>query len=122
MMTEKVLHPAAKMFPALSDPELDDLTEDIRANGLLEAITLHPDGSILDGRNREAACKMADVEPRYVEWDGRGSALSYVISKNLIRRHLTTRQRSAIISPCRKSACAVTIRFIFSLHTYSIHW
>ena len=90
------LHPAAEMFPALSGADLDELTEDIHANGLLEAITLHTDGSILDGRNREAACKMADVEPRYVEWDGRGSALSYVISKNLIRRHLTTRQRSAI--------------------------
>jgi ParB-like chromosome segregation protein Spo0J len=95
-MTEKVLHPAAKMFPALSDPELDDLTEDIRANGLLEAITLHPDGSILDGRNRYRACHAANVQPRFTTWEGKGSAYAYVISKNLHRRHLTTRQRSAI--------------------------
>jgi len=47
----------------------------------------------LDGRNRLAACRIAKVKPRFVEWDGTGSPLQWVISENLIRRHLTSSQR-----------------------------
>ena len=96
MTMEKLLHPAAEMFPALSDPELDELTEDIRVNSLREAITLHPDGSILDGGNRQAACLRAGVEPQFTEWDGVGTPEAFVISKNLKRRHLNVSQRAMI--------------------------
>ena len=90
------VHPAAETFPALLDSELDDLTEDIRANGQREAIPLHPDGAILDGRNRDRACQRAGVEPRFTEWDGVGTPEAFVISNNLIRRHLTASQRAMI--------------------------
>ena len=39
---------------------------------------------------------MAGVKPRFVEWDGKGSPLEWVISVNLIRRHLTSSQRAVI--------------------------
>lgn len=89
-------HPAASLFPMLPDSELQKLAEDIRKNGLLEPIVLH-EGMILDGRNRFAACELADLQARFVEWDKAGnSPILYVISKNLHRRQLTTSQRAAV--------------------------
>jgi ParB-like chromosome segregation protein Spo0J len=62
-MTEMEFHPLANLFPPLEEKELDELTADIRANGLRENIVLH-EGKILDGRNRYYACLRAGVEPR----------------------------------------------------------
>ncbi len=68
----------------------------IRQNGLLEPILLC-EGMVLDGRNREQACKLAQVAPRFEQWNGRGgSPILFVLSKNLHRRHLTTSERGAI--------------------------
>ena len=88
-------HPAAELFPFMSDDELADLAVDIRAHGLLEPIVLL-DGLVLDGRNRLRACEAAGVEPRFVEWDGSGDPALWVISKNLKRRHLDTSQRAMV--------------------------
>jgi hypothetical protein len=63
-------HSACLLFPRLSDDELQALADDIRHNGLLNPIVTL-DGQILDGRNRLAACKIAGVQPRFVEWDGK---------------------------------------------------
>jgi hypothetical protein len=96
MMNERKPHPAAELFPLMSASDLQSLADDIKANGLLEAIALH-EGLILDGRNRYAACRMAEVEPRFVEAELNGqSPALFVISKNIYRRHLTTSQRGAI--------------------------
>lgn len=90
-------HPAAKLFPLMVGAELEQLANDIRANGLLRAVvTLN--GQVLDGRNRLAACKLAGVEPRLVEWDGTGSPVGYVLSENVHRRHLTDSQRAMVAS------------------------
>jgi hypothetical protein len=76
--------------------DLEALTKDIREHGLREPITLHPDGSILDGRNRYRACLHAGVEPQFVTWQDDGSPISFVISLNLKRRQLTASQRAMI--------------------------
>ncbi|WP_417737755.1 DNA methyltransferase [Rosistilla oblonga] len=89
------LHPACKLFPLLGENELQELAEDIKANGLQNAIILH-DGKVLDGQNRLAACKLAGVEPRFVEWKGSGSPLHWVVSQNLMRRHLSASQRAVL--------------------------
>ncbi len=52
--------------------------------------------SVLDGRNSWRACLVADIEPRFRRWDGKGSALAFVISRNLHRRHLTESQRAMV--------------------------
>ena len=88
-------HPACLLFPKLSPEELQELAEDIKARGLLHDIVRYK-GMILDGRNRLAACKIAGVKPRFAEWDGKGSPVEWVISENLIRRHLTSSQRAVI--------------------------
>lgn len=88
-------HPACLLFPRLTDDELQALADDIRQNGLLNPIvTLN--GAILDGRNRLEACKIAGVSPRFVEWDGEGSPLAWVVATNLVRRHLTASQRAVV--------------------------
>lgn len=89
-------HPLANLFPMLSDQELEDLGEDIRANGQLEDVILHRD-MILDGRNRYTAAtrKGLAVRTSLFQGDDR-EALSWVISKNLKRRHLTESQRAMV--------------------------
>ena len=88
-------HPLAEMFPLMQGAAFDDLVADIRANGLIEPIILHED-KILDGRNRERACRAAGVEPTYRPFMG-DDPLAYVISANLHRRHLTPEQKLKIV-------------------------
>ena len=83
------------MFPELPDWELRALADDIKEKGLLHPIVLYK-GKILDGRNRHKACKLAGVKPRFAEWKGKGSPLEWVVSENLIRRHLTSSQRAVL--------------------------
>jgi ParB-like chromosome segregation protein Spo0J len=91
-------HPLAEMFPLLKDAEFHELVEDIRKHGLREPISLF-EQKIIDGRNRERACIKAGVEPRYrsIEFDNHDAAAAYVISKNICRRHLTPKQKRALI-------------------------
>ena len=88
-------HPAADVFPMLEEAELAALADDIRANGLQQAVVLSKDGRILDGRNRMAACLIAHVLPRFETYQG-DSDTEYAISINLHRRHLTSSQRAAV--------------------------
>lgn len=85
-MSDLVLfHPLAEEFPLLEGEDYADLVEDIRANGLIHAITLYQ-GQILDGRNRYRACRDAGVEPRFEEYTG-DDPEGFVESKNDHRRH-----------------------------------
>ena len=88
------LHPACLVLPALSKDELADLAEGIKENGLRNPIVLH-DGMILDGRNRLSACKLARVKPTFAEFGG-DDPIGWVISQNLVRRHLTPSQRAVV--------------------------
>ena len=82
-------HPICLLIPSADEDELQDLTDDIRAHGLIDPIVLF-EGMILDGRNRATACERAGVAPRYAQFrGGREDALILVISHNLKRRHLT---------------------------------
>lgn len=89
-------HQIADIFPLIEGEEFDKLVEDVRANGLLEPIWLHPDGSIIDGRNRYRACIKAGVAPRTRTWTGSGSLVEFVLSMNLHRRHLTASQKACV--------------------------
>jgi len=87
-------HPVANMFPLMNDAELEELTRDIKENGLRNPI-LTFDDKIIDGRNRQAACQKAGVTIRREKWEPKGRSLvKFVTSLNLHRRHLTTEQRA----------------------------
>lgn len=92
----KQFHPVAELFPLMAGAEFDALKADIAENGLREAIWLHPDGRIVDGRNRYNACMELGVVPVYRAWDGQGSLVTFVVSLNLHRRHLDTGQRGMV--------------------------
>ena len=87
-------HPIAALFPLMSESELQELAEDIRARGLKDDIVIHQ-ARILDGRNRYRACLLADVEPRVKPYIGT-DPIRDVLSWNLHRRHLTTSQRAMV--------------------------
>lgn len=93
-LADYTIHPAANLFPMLSEKELRELADDIKAHGLLNSIVLL-DGKVLDGRNRLAACDMAGVEPRTEEYRGT-TPVEYVLAANLKRRHLTASQKAAV--------------------------
>lgn len=63
-------HPYADEFPMASEEELEELASSIAAVGLIHPIVLTPQGEVLDGRNRLAACEKAGVEPTFETRDG----------------------------------------------------
>jgi hypothetical protein len=92
-------HPFADIFPPMEGVELAALGEDIKANGLREPIWLYED-KIIDGRNRYKAVIKAGVGHRMKEENFRvytgTDPLKFVISANVLRRHLNESQRALI--------------------------
>jgi hypothetical protein len=93
-------HPLSVIFPRMGKAELDTLAEDIKANGLKEAIWLFED-KILDGNNRyraglQIACRFKETDFRQFDPKVQGDPLTFVVSQNLHRRHLTESQRASI--------------------------
>lgn len=100
-----LVHPAASKFPMLPSGELAKLAADIAANGLLDALVyddLDEEISgctriLLDGRNRNAGCRINAITPHLTKWDGAGGThTGYILSKNLRRRDLDEGQRSML--------------------------
>ena len=115
------VHPAADLFPMLPEEELRKLGEDIKKNGLKETIVLWShDGSksdLLDGRNRLDAMELVGIDVvskkgsgdhlgiSHITLFGRNAdACSYVISKNIRRRHLTKEQQADLIVKVMKAS------------------
>lgn len=115
-------HQLATIFPAIEGAEFEQLVENIRVHGVRDPIVLF-DGQVLEGRNRYRALAWLvstgeilgdgwghrsglhlteeELQPDNI-WFTQynvgvdGDPLSYVISKNLIRRHLTESQRAMV--------------------------
>jgi ParB-like chromosome segregation protein Spo0J len=87
-------HPLANVLPLIEGAEFDRLVADIAEHGLHNPMTVY-EGKILDGRNRERACRAAGVEPQYVEFGGKDPA-AFVLSQNLARRHLGPSERAMV--------------------------
>lgn len=104
------LHPLCTLFPRMGDFEFAALVEDIKAHGLLSPIVTY-EGMILDGGNRYRACIEAGVpiDPvaDMVEYQGgKEGVVSFVLSSNFHRRHLTIGQQAAIVAACQDWALA----------------
>src|SRR5262249_39124543 len=104
-----IAHPLANMFPMIEGNAFEELKRDIAAQGILEPIRLYQ-GMILDGRNRYAAAKACGhtfTVDDFVQWEGTlAEAEAWVISTNMHRRQLTTKQKQEVIEGC----CASTRR------------
>lgn len=96
-------HPLAGIFPLMAQSELDELATDIKARGQRAPITTY-EGKILDGRNRHRACLIAKAEPKFREFKNGEDPLSFILSANLHRRHLTTGQRAMVAAEIARLA------------------
>jgi hypothetical protein len=89
-------HPVAEIFPLMPDADFELFCADIAENGLRDPIWTCND-KIIDGRNRYLACERTGVEPRFREYEGPPEKLvSFVVSLNLHRRHLSESQRAMV--------------------------
>jgi hypothetical protein len=123
------IHPAAELFPSMSEPELRELGEDIKKNGLRQPIIYcKPPGDkdgkpvLLDGRNRLDAMELVGIAT--VDENGivrhkngavyNGTDLAYpglpdqdpydlVLSLNIHRRHLDEEERRDLIAKLIKA-------------------
>jgi hypothetical protein len=120
------VHPAADLFPLMSESERRELGEDIKANGLTSSIVLC-EGKLLDGRNRLDAMESVGLKFRIEEdkyklsrlraCDGsgifnglgglidsfNGDPYAFVLSANLHRRRLTGEQKRDLIAKVLKA-------------------
>ncbi|AHY52594.1 hypothetical protein [Bradyrhizobium japonicum] len=102
------IHPAAELLPLMSEQELRELGDDIQKNGLYEGVAVF-EGQLLDGRNRLDAMEIAGAtlvtgsgKPDWENIRHRNVAgrdpVSFVMSKNVHRRHLSTEQKQELIA------------------------
>ena len=94
-----LFHEISSYLPLLEGEEFDALVEDIRLFGQIEPAVLF-EGKIIDGRNRYRACKKLNLDLKVREWNPSKligmTPLQFVISENIMRRHLNVAQRSEI--------------------------
>ena len=116
------VHPAAELFPVMAEVELDDLAKDIARYGLQTPIIIwsaadddEPHEALLDGRNRLDAAARAGllgiddhsqlhimhpsgycvpIPKTYCRED---DPYAVVISANIRRRHLSTKERQDLL-------------------------
>lgn len=93
------LHEASEIFP-LVEEGLQELADDIKANGMLCPVELFH-GKVLDGRRRLRACEIHGIAPATVDVTP-SDPVAYVLSLNLHRRHLTPSQRAMVAARSRE--------------------
>jgi hypothetical protein len=109
------VHPAADVFPMMSDDELVTLGEDIKANGLKQPISVwdNDEGTtfLIDGRNRLEAAERAGVRlglyGKHLNLDA--DPVAAIISLNIHRRHLTKQERADRIVAAYKAGAAKSL-------------
>jgi hypothetical protein len=117
------IHPAADDYPLMSETDpasLKELSEDIKANGLIDPIVLWTkDGKLLlDGRNRLDAmeragllsinkhgdlCDLRSGNEIKLQFYTEGDPYALALSLNVHRRHLTSEQKRDLIAKVLKA-------------------
>jgi protein gp37/ParB-like chromosome segregation protein Spo0J len=95
------IHPAADLFPMVEGGELAELCADIKERGLQQPIVIWRDGTVLDGRNRLAACYRTNQEVVLERYEG-DDPVQFSLSANLHRRHLNPGQRAVVALKVRE--------------------
>src|SRR3954447_26847179 len=81
----------------LAGDDLAALADDIAVNGLLHPIVVDADGTLIDGCNRQNACEIAEVEPRYETLNGH-DPLALIVSANIQKRDLNRGQKAVALA------------------------
>jgi hypothetical protein len=117
-------HPDANIFPLMPEDELAALTESIKEYGLIEPIIYYKD-MILDGRNRFLACQRIDYQFQEHDKidlsDSNIDPFTYVVAKNITRRHLTADDKRRIIKELLTKYPTHSSRWIAELAKVSHH-
>ena len=95
---EFTLHPAANLIPHMREDEFEDLKEDIKQNGMKNPI-LFTGTLLLDGLHRYVAWKELKKKERVPKVPFHGTdPVGEVLSRNIMRRHLSDDQRAFIVA------------------------
>ena len=86
----------------MPDDEYAELAADVKANGVMEPITLY-EGKILDGAHRYRAAADCYAQCQATEYDGDDPA-GFVISRNARRRHIAKLEIAKAVAKCREWA------------------
>jgi ParB-like chromosome segregation protein Spo0J len=97
------IHKAASAFPRMSAAEFNELKADIAAHGIrLPILVNKKKDTILDGLTRIRIAhdlKLSDKDIPLEVFDGSDEdAVHEIISRNIMRRHLTDDQRAALLA------------------------
>ena len=97
MPTYYQIHTLAELFPEMTEDQFSALVSDIQANGQQEPGLLFQN-KLIDGRHRQKACQLLGIEFVAHEYKPNESpthdeALNAIVSRNLLRRHMTTSER-----------------------------
>jgi hypothetical protein len=91
-------HPYTNIIPVIGTNENTELTEDIMAYGFLDSIIITRDVQVVDGRARVEIAKKSEIlhKPQFEFYNGKEEELlDFILSKNIIRRHLSQGQKAA---------------------------
>jgi len=89
-------HEVCTLFPEMDPDEKRAMLEDIRQNGVRIPVWVWKD-QVIDGRHRFICCQELGIECPTQEYTGtEDQIVSFVMSLNASRRHLSSSQRAAV--------------------------
>jgi hypothetical protein len=98
-------HPYSQIFPDMGGEDFSYLVASVKKLGRLRYPIITYENQILDGRHRLKACKIANVEPRSIEFKGTNmEALELVWDMNAPRRNMNESQKSVAFAEYIKFA------------------
>lgn len=94
-----------QLFPNLTADEIEGLTADIKARGVMVPVELDDEGHILDGHHRVMIADSLGIGYPTVVREGwaEDQKLVHVVALNAHRRHLTADQRAEVVATLRKA-------------------
>lgn len=94
-----------QLFPNLTADEMEALTADIKARGVMVPVEVDENDDILDGHHRAVIADSLGVEyPKIVrEGWSEEQKLTHVVALNAHRRQLTSEQRAEVVGQLRKA-------------------
>jgi ParB-like chromosome segregation protein Spo0J len=97
----------------MSQQAIEQLTNDIRTNGLREPVTMLPDGRLLSGRGRWVACEIIGIKPSIVTYED-NDPCGFVLSQNRLD-DLSDDRTWVADAAARKSQWTLHVAKLFAL-------